>query len=310
MLDIHRVRIFRAVVAAGSINGAATSLGYTPSAVSQHLTALQRETGLTLVERRGRGIEPTAAGLTFAEESGSVLERLAALESVAGDLRAGRIGRLTVSYFASAGAAWIPPVVATISTEFPLLRFDLRLIELAGETPCVPDLEVFIAGPPPPAPQAPDAPGYRTEMLLEEPYLVVLPVGHPLRSRDQVDLIDLSDERWVDNDFSRGPCRRVVLDACAAAGFSPAFHIEAHDYPSAIAFVAAGVGITVLPRLGTISLPPGTRAMPVVHPVPTRRIMLRVKRSVENHPAVRRAVELLHEAVLATTAEVDLAAIS
>jgi len=101
-----------------------------------------------------------------------------------------------------------------------------------------------------------------------------------------------------------------VLDACAVAGFSPAFHIEAHDYPSAIAFVAAGVGITVLPRLGTITLPPGTRAMPVVHPVPTRRIMLRVKRSVENHPAVRRAAELLHEAVLATTAEVDLAAIS
>src|SRR5262249_9951777 len=68
MLDAHRLRVFRAVVAAGSINGAAASLGYTPSAVSQHVAALQRETGLALVERNGRGIVPTPAGRHFADE--------------------------------------------------------------------------------------------------------------------------------------------------------------------------------------------------------------------------------------------------
>ena len=82
MLDIQRLRVFRAVVATGSVSGAAGSLGYTPSAISQHLTALQRETGLTLVERRGRGIEPTSAGLAFAAELGSFFDRVAQVESM------------------------------------------------------------------------------------------------------------------------------------------------------------------------------------------------------------------------------------
>lgn len=294
MLDTHRLRVFRAVVATGSINGAAATLGYTSSAVSQHLTALQRETGLTLIERRGRGIEATAVGLAFADQAGPVLEQLAALESVAGDLRAGRVGRLTISYFASAGAAWIPPTVATISREFPLLRFDLRLIELAGAG-YLPDVEIFVAESPAMSDSDPAAAGYDVETLLEEPYLVVLPLDHPLAARPAIELAELRDERWVDNDFSRGPCRQVMLNACAAAGFSPTFHIETHDYPSALAFVAVGTGITVLPALGTLALPPGVVAIPVVRPVPMRRIMLRVKRSVRDHAAVRRTVALVKE---------------
>ena len=78
--------------------------------------------------------------------------------------------------------------------------------------------------------------------LLHEPYVAVLPAGHRLADRAEIPLAELRDEQWVDNDFSRGPCRQVVLDACAAAGYTPAFPIETHDYPSAIAFVAAGVG--------------------------------------------------------------------
>ncbi|MDQ2846527.1 MAG: LysR family transcriptional regulator [Actinomycetota bacterium] len=310
MLDAHRLRIFRAVVASGSINGAATSLGYTASAVSQHLTALQRQTGLTLIERRGRGIEPTAAGLTFARESGPVLERLAALESVAGDLRAGRVGKLTVSYFASAGAAWIPPVVATLAREFPLLRFDLRLIELAGEAPYVPDVEVFIAEAIAATGELPETEGYGVRLLLEEGYLVVVPAGHRLADRTEVALAELREEPWVDNDFSRGPCRQVMLTACATVGFTPTFQVETHDYPSAIAFVAAGVGITVLPRLGTVTLPAGVRAIPVVKPVPRRRIMVRVKRSVRDHPAVLRSVQLLQEHAAAAPEHALVSAVS
>ena len=298
MLDTHRLRIFRAVVATGSIHGAATSLGYTPSAISQHLSVLQKQTGLTLIERRGRGIEPTAAGLRFAEESGDVLERLAALESVAGDLREGRVGSLTVSYVSSAGTAWIPPVVATLTREFPALRLDLRLVELAAETPFVPDIEVFVAGAPS---STSPTDGYDVQLLLEEAYLAVMPLDHPLATRNEVELAELADEPWVDNDVARGPCRQVVLDACAAAGFVPCFHVEVHDYPTAIAFVAEGVGITVLPRLATIALPSSVVAVPIINPVPQRRIMLRIKRSVRDHPAVVRAVELLRQRALATS---------
>lgn len=290
MLDAHRLRIFRAVVAAGSINGAAANLGYTPSAISQHLAALQRETGLTLIERVGRGIRPTGAGCAFAEESGQVLERLAALESMASDLRHGHIGRLVLSYFASAGTAWVPAVVAPLTREFPRLRLDLRLIELAGQTPFAPDVEIFVEGA-----ASTSLDGYDVQPLLADPYVAVVPVAHRLAGATEVALLDLKDEAWIDNDLVRGPCRQIVIDACAGKGFSPAFRVETQDYPSAIAFVAAGVGVTVLPLLGASALPDGLRAVPVVDPVPVRHIQVRVRRAVGDHPAARRAVELLRE---------------
>lgn len=293
MLDVHRLRVFRAVVAAGSVHQAADNLGYTPSAVSQHLAALQRGTGLRLIERNGRGIEPTSTGRLLADEAASVLERLAALDTVVAGLREGRVGGLSVSYFASAGAAWIPPVVATLTREFPDLRIDLRLLELADESQEPPDVEVFVQGAPSGAVR-----GYDVHPLLDEPYVVVLPETHRLAGRDTVPLRDLADEPWVDNDFSRGPCRQVVLEACSSAGFIPAFRMETHDYPTAISFVSAGIGITVLPRLGIATmLPSGLVALPVVDPTPMRHVAVRVRESLRDHPAARRVLELLRERV-------------
>jgi len=291
-VDVHRLRVLRAVVADGSIQGAAASLGYTPSAISQHLTALQKETGLTLLQRSGRGIEPTEAGRAVAAEAARIFERLADLESLVADLRAGRVGALSVSYFASAGAVWIPPVVATIAREFPRLRLDLRLIELLGADSGPPDVEIAVDGA-----ESGGIAGYQVHPLLTEPYLAVVPVTSPLGRRAQVDLAELRDQAWVDNDVARGPCRQAVLDACSTVGFSPAFHIETQDYPTAIRFVAEGMGITVIPRLGLGTLPDSTVAVPIVNPTPRRSISVRVRDTAANHFAVIRMLELLDEHV-------------
>ena len=127
MLDVHRLRVFRSVVASGSIHAAAANLGYTASAVSQHVSALQRETGLALMSRNGRGVEPTAAGLALAAEIDGVLSRLGDVESFVADLREGRTGSLSVAYFASVGSAWMPTVVRALLHEFPGIRLDLSL---------------------------------------------------------------------------------------------------------------------------------------------------------------------------------------
>lgn len=289
---MHRLRVLRAVVADGSIQGAAASLGYTPSAISQHLTALQKETGLRLLQRSGRGIEPTVAGRAVAAEAARIFERLADLESLVADLRAGRVGALSVSYFASAGAVWIPPVVATIAREFPRLRLDLRLIELLAADSGPPDVEIAVDGAEPGG-----IAGYQVHPLLTEPYLAVVPVTSALGRRAQVDLAELRDQAWVDNDVARGPCRQAVLDACSTVGFSPAFHIETQDYPTAIRFVAEGMGITVIPRLGLGTLPDSTVAVPIMNPTPRRSISVRVRDTAANHPAVIRMLELLDEHV-------------
>ena len=291
-MDVHRLRVLRAVVADGSIQGAAASLGYTPSAISQHLTALQKETGLRLLQRSGRGIEPTEAGRAVAAEAARIFERLADLESLVADLRAGRVGALSVSYFASAGAVWIPPVFATIAREFPRLRLDLRLIELLAADSGAPDVEIAVDGA-----ESGSIAGYQVHPLLTEPYLAVVPVTSVLARRAQVDLAELRDQAWVDNDVARGPCRQGVLDACSTVGFSPAFHIETQDYPTAIRFVAEGMGITVIPRLGLGALPDSVVAVPIVNPTPRRSISVRVRDTAANHPAVIRMLELLDERV-------------
>jgi DNA-binding transcriptional LysR family regulator len=289
MLDVHRLRVFRAVVASGSVGAAAANLGYTASAVSQHVTALQRETGLTLLARSGRGIEPTAVGLALASEIGDVLARLGDVEAFVGDLRDGRTGSLSIAYFASVGSAWMPTVARTLLAEFPALRLDLALRDDLSTGPGKrPDLQIVVA--------PDDYTGTRearAHHLVDDPYVALVPAGHPLAGAGGVELSRLASERWIDNDIAHGWCRRNLLEACRAAGFRPPFRVEAHDYPSAIAFVEAGIGITVLPRLGAIRLPAGVATVPVTSPTPLRSIFALVQTASESAPPARRALDVL-----------------
>ncbi|WP_022890536.1 LysR family transcriptional regulator [Agromyces italicus] len=297
MVDPHRLQIFRAVVQTGSINRAAERLGYTASAVSQHVSALQRETGLTLVERRGRGIVPTSAGVAVADRAARVLNHLADFDGALDDLRAGRSGTLRLSSFMSANRAWLPPIVAELSQEFPLLRLELSMIERPGRAAGEPDLELYVAesvrGDRDPAIADGSPDGYDLEELRTEGYVVVMPAGHRLAERRSVDLAELDGEQWIDNDDSHGTCREIIVSACAGLGFAPRFRLHAPDYTSAFDYVANGVGITVLPRLGAIDLPTGVVKRPIADEAARRRIMLRVKRSMRTHPAVELATARL-----------------
>ena len=141
MLDPHRLRVFRAVVSSGSVQAAADNLGLTSSAVSQHLSALARETGLVLFQRQGRGISPTPAGVELASQSEEAMSQWDRLDSVVTDLREGRSGRITVGYFASAGSAWMPALVKRLTAEQPDLTVDLVLTEVTSRT-VRPDLDI------------------------------------------------------------------------------------------------------------------------------------------------------------------------
>lgn len=287
-----KLRVLRTVVAKGSLRAAAEALDYTPSAVSQHLAALQRETGLRLVERVGRGIEPTAAGRTLAAGSESLFAELSRVDALVRDLRAGRTGSLSIGYFASAGAAWLPGVTTVLLDEFPELRLDLRWTEIPDSASADLDVNVFVE-----QPGADPPPGTEVHPLVDDPYLVVVRTDDPLAERDEVPLPVLADRAWIDNDLSHGACRTALLAACAQAGFAPRFSVEMRDYRTAIPFVASGIGITVIPHLGIGELPEGLAAVPVVRPTPVRRISVAVRRARAAHPAVVRTLDLLTAAV-------------
>jgi DNA-binding transcriptional LysR family regulator len=282
------LRILRSVVASGSVVGAASSLGYTSSAVSQHLTALQRETGLVLLERSGRGIRPTSAGVALAQEADALLDRLGQAEARVADLRLARNGSLSIAYFASVGAAWLPAVVAGLLESDPHVRLDLRLVNEPPEDPRLrADVQLLVA-----RPDFDPGAGFVAHHLLDDPYVVVLRDDHPLAVQDSLDLADLADERLVDSEVTQGWCRQIIDDAYAGAGLVPRYSVEAPDYPTAVAFVGAGVGVTLMPALGAGQLPDGVTARPLHRPGMTRSIYV-VLRGAAPAPAATAALHLL-----------------
>lgn len=294
MVDVNRLRVFRAVVASGSVNAAAQHLGYTPSAVSQHLATLQRETRLTLVERNGRGIAPTPVGLELASRSDDLIGSLTRLDGVIEDLREGRTDSLSVSSFASAAEEWLPGVAAAVLQEFPDVQFTFRLNEVETTQVVSADIDIrseFLDEPPT------AMTGYERHVLTTEPYVVVLPRDHPLAQQDEIRFGELGDVPWIDNDPGDTTCGRVVRMAASSCGISPRFVAYAGDHHGAVAFVAAGLGIAVMSRLAAATLPPGAVARPLVSPTPERRIVAFVHGSAMLEPVARRVVELLSDRV-------------
>lgn len=291
MVDVNRLRVFRAVVASGSVNAAATHLGYTPSAVSQHLSALAKETGLTLFEKSGRGISPTPAGLELASRSEELMGSLARLDGAIDDLRSGRTQTLSVSTFASAGEEWMPSIASTVLAEFPDVVFTFRLNENGvAPAPTPPDIDIRTE-------VVDEEPtrmaGYERHVVSNDPYVVLLPAGHRLADQDEVKLADLGDEPWIDDDPGETTCGRIVLRAARSAGITPRYVAYAGDHHGGIAFVAAGIGVTIMPGLAAVNLPSSVVKRPLVSPTPERRIVVFVHRQAMLKPAGRRVVELL-----------------
>ncbi|ASO19810.1 DNA-binding transcriptional LysR family regulator [Actinoalloteichus hoggarensis] len=293
MLDVRRMLVLRAVVTSGSMTEAATNLGYTPSAVSQQVATLEREAGIPLLERVGRGVRPTAAGRLLTEHAAVISRDLAEAESALAALRTGRTARLTVRYFATAGVALMPPALARLRREHPGVRVDLTLADPEDPLPAVErgeaDLAVIVSGGRRPRD------GVRLVPLHDDPYRAVLPKGHPLAARRVLDLADLADESWVGTEQA-GLCLDVLLDACAAAGFSPRFGVESDDYATAQGFIAAGMGVGLIPRLGLGNRHPGVVVRRVRRPEPIRSIYAAVRETAATGAALRALVDALRAA--------------
>ncbi|APU17560.1 LysR family transcriptional regulator [Actinoalloteichus fjordicus] len=286
MLDVRRLQVLHAVVTSGSVSSAATDLGFTPSAISQQLATLEREVGMSLLEKAGRGLRPTHVGQTLSDRAGGVLADLADIEQTVADLRAGSTGRVRIRYFATAGAVLVPQAVAEFRREYPRVRLELLLDDvepLAELCSGRADVALIVQ-----TSETAELPGLRHLPLLVDPYRVVLPRGHRLSSRRSVEVTELAEEQWVDSDRSHGPCREPVLRACAAAGFQPDFAVQTEDYATAQGFVAAGMGVAIMPMLGLGAVHPGVVVRRLRQPEPMRRIALVIRQAVEEQVAVRR----------------------
>ena len=290
MLDLNRLRIFRSVVASGSVNDTARLLGYTPSTISQHLHTLEREVGFALVERVGRGIRPTPAGIELASASSGVLDAMVELEAQTRDLKQGASSKLTLSAFASAAYSWTPAVARSLRHEFPGLTLELSIIESESDYD-LGQADVEVHTEPPGEPRVPAT--HRRIELGTDDYLVALPPDHRLAHAGVADLGEFAGEDWVQYDFRDEIGGSIVARACAGAGFTPRYVARAADHVTGLAFVAAGVGIALVPGLVVRWSAFDVAYVRPENPTPRRRIVALLRESARGNPAAARTIALL-----------------
>lgn len=290
MLNPRRLAILRAVLAAGSINKAARNLNYSPATISQHMTALAKETGLVLFEKQGRGIVATDAARHLADQSQSLLADFGRLERVVADLRSGQEQHLAIACFASAAEQWMPEVVRAVRRHQPNLTVEISLNEpVDGRGRRQPDLDIRTE---PIGEIELELEGYQRHELAVEELVAVLPTAHLLAGSHQLGLRDLENEPWVDHDIYDSPIGQIVLSACRAAGFTPRYAARLDDHRAALRMVEAGIGVTVLPRLAVAGLP-GTLAALPLQPAVSRRIVVHARRNQRHGDLIAHAVEQL-----------------
>lgn len=293
MLDLRRLQALRAVVDTGSVKEAAAQLGYTPSAISQHLSALEAETRSVLMEPAGRGIRPTAAGLLLADHAADLLDRAAVAEAALAALNAGETGTLRIASFATAGAELLPPALARVRDRLPDLAIDLRIADTEEALGLLRkgllDVAVVEAHPTPPVDRL-----LTTEPVLVDAFRVVLPRDHRLARRRVVDLADLAAESWIDLRCEVTCCRSATDAAFAAAGFTPRRSLQADEYWPAQGFVAAGLGLALIPTLALGVLHPGVAVRRLrKSDQPDRHVLVATRSATSGGAAVRALVAAL-----------------
>lgn len=260
-----RLRAFALVLDLGSISAAASVLGYTQSAVSQQLAALEREVGAALVDRSQRPLRATRAGASLRPQVERLLAALGGVEAAVEDLR-GAAPRLRLAAFPSALSSFVPAAMRDLRRAHRDIV--VRVLQLETQEAVErlrggdADLAVVHYMP---GLAVPETAGLQRRRLLVDDLHVVLPEAHRLARREAVSLTDLEAEPLIlpGRDTPDGRFRSVVEHLCAQAGFAPRVAYEIDDLPAAQAFVAAGIAVVPMHGLILATLPQGATARPL-----------------------------------------------
>ncbi|MBJ7521605.1 MAG: LysR family transcriptional regulator [Solirubrobacteraceae bacterium] len=254
MLDVRRLRVLKEVAAQGSFSAAADALAYTQSAISQQIAALERETGTRLLERHPRGVRLTDAGRALVAHTEVILSRLSDAEAELDAIAGLRGGRLRLVSFPTAGSSILPAAIARFREQAPGVELSLEPREpeegLAGLHAGDCDIAVTIRAPHTGVPDD----GTVRRHLLDDPMFVCLPAGHRLAQARSLRLADLDAEPWLVGSTGSCPDTTVLLRACQTAGFEPRIGFHSDDYLAMQGFVAAGVGVALIPDLALITV--------------------------------------------------------
>ena len=304
MLDTHRLRLLREFAERGTIAATAAALGYTPSAVSQQLAALEREAGAVLLDRTARAAELTDAGRRLADHAERILAMIEAAEA---DLSAaGPAGRVTVTAFPTAAVAFGPALVRRVRAHPGLTLLlretqreeGLRLVRTGeADVALVADWSGRLTSADSARRRAGNTGVLRFYPLIRDPVVLVLPRGHPAADPARpVDLDKLRDEPWLAAPAGE-PSRQAVDRLLASTGGMPPAPWEFEGLSTILSLVARGIGIAALPRL---TLAAGDRRVAVrelAGPAQARDVYAVARASSVRRPSVAVILAALNAAV-------------
>ncbi|MCK2218225.1 LysR family transcriptional regulator [Actinomadura sp. ATCC 31491] len=297
--SLTALRVFREVAERGTLTAAATSLGYTQSAVSRQIASLERAAGAALLERRHDGVRLTPAGRIVLRHAAAVVDRIdAGARELAGLPDEPAVVRL--GWFASAGAVLVPEALAALRRAHP----EITVTGREGSTRALAralragtlDLAVLAAEPPFRPPDT-ETPPLETEILAERDLRVAVPAADPLARGSYVDVADLHGRRWIAGPAA-GTGESATMGIWPGLDERPQVVHVARDWLTKLALVAAGCGLTTVPPSLAPAVPAGVRVLPVRGGPRERRRLLLARPPGPAAEAVARLAQALRAAVL------------
>jgi DNA-binding transcriptional LysR family regulator len=297
MLDVRRLHVLCEVARHGSFSAAAASLGYTQPAVSRQVATLEAETGMILVRRVPQGAVLTDAGRLLVDRAEAILARLNGAELELQGLAGLEGGRLRVTSFASAAASVVPIAIARFRERFPRVELSVEIADPEDSIPGlrVGDLDMALTHDTMDAPvdaqgrlrldATDEAGGIELVHLFDDPMHVALPVGHALVRAPVVALKSFASEPWMLATPDTCPDSRRFLRACHEAGFEPRIAFQNNDYSAILGFVAAGVGVALVPDMVTRGVRDDVVIRVLDPPPPPRPILVALPLGYRSPPA-------------------------
>ncbi len=286
MLDVRRLRLLRELALRGTIAAVADALAFSPSAVSQQLSVLEREAGVALLERTGRRVTLTPAALALVGHAEVVLERLELAEAELAGAREGLRGPVRIGAFPSATRTMLPGALLALRAAHPELTPMVFEVDPAdvGDALRAGELDVALVHDYDFVPFPAESGIVDEPLCAEDMYLASLDGVETLGACREVPWI-------VASPGTR--CHAMTIRACQAAGFTPDVRHRIDDFDTVLAFVAAGEGVALVPELGTLRRPAGVRLARVEL---CRRTRVAFRGGAGGHPAVRATITALREA--------------
>lgn len=293
MMDLRRLRMLREVHVRGTVHGAARALGYSPSAVSQQLSVLEREAGTPLLERVGRSVRLTDAGAVAVRHAEVLLEQLEAAGAEVSAVAAGRpTGRVRVAAFQSAFLRVVAPAVRALAASHPGIRVEATEAEVEQSVPALrlQGLDVLVGDEYEGLPR-PVHPELRREPVLRERLNVVLQADHPEASSARVQLARLADLPWAACQPGTGQHEMHLRTCRGTGGFEPDVRYTSDDFVILLELVRTTGAGALLPDLVVGLDPAGVVARPFRTGGAGREVFLLTRR--DRTPAVQAVADAL-----------------